>query len=145
MTRKPETFFEEMKRYVGFSEEDARLLQAVDARMDPYLAAMSERFYDQITQHPEAGKVFTGGQEQIDRLKRTLQVYAKRLFRGPFDEDYAAGRYKIGVRHVLIGLPQRYMISAMGVVRIHLPECLGEILRSEPARAHSLSEFLLEI
>ena len=128
MTRKPETFFEEMKRYVGFDGEDARLLQAVGERMDPFLAGMSERFYDQITQHPEAGKVFTGGQEQIDRLKRTLQVWARRLFRGPFDEDYAAERYKIGVRHVLIGLPQRYMISAMGVVRNHLQESLGELL-----------------
>ena len=128
MTRKPETFFEEMKRYVGFSQEDAQLLEAVGARMDPYLPAMSERFYDQITEHPEAGKVFTGGQVQIDRLKATLQVWAKRLFRGPFDEDYAAERYKIGVRHVLIGLPQRYMISAMGVVRTHLQESLGKAL-----------------
>jgi signal transduction histidine kinase len=133
VTRKPETFFEEMRRYVGFSEEDARTLQAIGARMDPHLPAMSERFYDQITHHPEAMKVFTGGQEQIDRLKRTLQVYAKRLFHGPFDENYAAERYKIGVRHVLIGLPQRYMISAMGVVRTHLQESLGEVLHSAPA------------
>jgi signal transduction histidine kinase len=134
VTRKPETFFEEMRRYVGFSEDDARSLQAVGARMDPHLPAMSERFYDQITHHPEAVKVFTGGQEQIDRLKRTLQVYAQRLFHGPFDENYAAERYKIGVRHVLIGLPQRYMISAMGVVRTHLQESLGEVLHSQPAQ-----------
>jgi len=134
VTRKPETFFEEMKRYVGFSEEDARLLQAVGARMDPYLPAMSERFYDQIPQHPEAVKVFTGGQEQIDRLKLTLQVYAQRLFRGPFDESYAAERYKIGVRHVMIGLPQRYMISAMGVVRTHLQESLDKIFLYEPTQ-----------
>ena len=132
VTRKPETFFAEMKRYVGFSEDDARLLQAVGPRMDPYIPAMSERFYDQITHHPEAGKVFTGGQEQIDRLKRTLQVWAKRLFRGPFDEDYAAERYKIGVRHVQIGLPQRYMISAMGVVRTHLQESLRQVFLSDP-------------
>jgi signal transduction histidine kinase/ActR/RegA family two-component response regulator len=131
VTRKPETFFEEMKRYVGFTEEDARLLQAVGGRMDPYLPSMSERFYDQITHHPEADKVFTGGQEQIDRLKRTLQVWAKRLFRGPFDEDYAAERYKIGVRHVLIGLPQRYMISAMGVLRTHLQQSLDKVFLSD--------------
>ena len=134
MTRKPETFFEEMKRYVGFSDEDARLLESVDARMDPYLPEMSERFYDQITEHPEAGKVFTGGQEQIDRLKSSLQVWAKRLFRGPFNEDYAAERYKIGVRHVLIGLPQRYMISAMGIVRTHLQESLARVFPSDPTR-----------
>ena len=125
MTRKPETFFEEMKRYVGFSDEDARMLEAVGPKMDPFLPSMSERFYDQITHHPEAGKVFTGGQAQIDRLKSSLQVWARRLFRGPYDEAYAAERYKIGVRHVQIGLPQRYMISAMGIVRTHLLESLG--------------------
>jgi signal transduction histidine kinase len=134
VTRKPETFFEEMKRYVGFSSDDARLLAGVGARMDPYLPEMSERFYDQITQHPEADKVFTGGQVQIDRLKASLQVWAKRLFRGPFDEDYAAERYKIGVRHVLIGLPQRYMISAMGIVRTHLQESLGKVFPGQAER-----------
>ncbi len=83
MTRKPETFFEEMKRYVGFSDEDARSLQAVGGRMDPYLEGMSERFYDQITEHPEAGKVFTGGQEQIDRLKRHAASMGEALVPGP--------------------------------------------------------------
>jgi signal transduction histidine kinase len=67
-------------------------------------------------------------------LKRTLQVWVKRLFRGPFDEDYAAERHKIGVRHVPIGLPQRYMISAMGVVRTHLQKSLGAVYPSEPAQ-----------
>ncbi len=132
MSRKPETFFEEMKRYVSFSEEDARLLQAVGARMDPYLPGMSERFYDQIIRHPDAGRVFTGGDEQTERLKRMLQVWAGSLFRGPYDEEYAAERYKVGVRHVMIGLPQRYMISAMGVVRTHLQESLGKALSAEP-------------
>ena len=132
MTRKPETFFEEMKRYVGFTKEDARLLKAVGDRMNPFLPGMSERFYHQITEHPEAGKVFVGGQAQIDRLKATLQVWAKRLFHGPFDEDYATERYKIGVRHVLIGLPQRYMISAMGVVRTYLQERLADAGVTDP-------------
>jgi signal transduction histidine kinase/CheY-like chemotaxis protein len=138
VTRKPETFFEEMKRYVGFDDDDARLLQAVGDRMDPHLPGMSERFYDQITHHSEAGKVFTGGQEQIDRLKRTLQVWAKRVFSGPYDEDYAAERYKIGVRHVLIGLPQRYMISAMGVIRTYLLAGLGAELADSPQREATL-------
>ena len=134
MTRKPETFFEEMKRYVSFSAEDARRLQSVGAQMEAHLPGMAEAFYAQITQHPDAGKVFTGGQQQIDRLKQTLQVWGRGLFHGPFDEDYAAERYKVGVRHVLIGLPQRYMISAMGVVRAHLQQGLGEVLQGEPQR-----------
>jgi len=132
--RKPETFFEEMKRYVGFTDADERLLQAIAPQMEPCFPTMSERFYTQITQHPDAAKVFTGGQEQIDRLKSTLQVWARRVFSGPFDEDYAAERYKIGVRHVKIGLPQRYMISAMGVIRVYLQESLAQALSSDLPR-----------
>jgi signal transduction histidine kinase/ActR/RegA family two-component response regulator len=134
VARKPETFFQEMKRYVGFTGEDGDLLSAVGPQMEPFFPPMADRFYDQITHHPEAQKVFTGGQQQVDRLKHTLQLWAKRLFSGPYDEDYATERYKIGVRHVLIGLPQRYMISAMGVVRAHLMESLVSVLASDRPR-----------
>jgi len=134
MARKPETFFEEMKRYVGFRDEDGQLLRAVGPLLERHFPSMSERFYDQIARHPEAGKVLTGGQQQIDRLKRTLQAWARRLFAGPYDEDYAAERYKIRVRHVAIGLPQRYMISSMGVIRDHLQEALASELHADPER-----------
>jgi len=134
VARKPETFFEEMKRYVEFTEEEGRLLQAVGPQMEQFFPGMAERFYERIGQHPDAAEVFTGGQEQIERLKQTLQVWAHRVFAGTYDEDYAAERYKIGVRHVLIGLPERYMISAMGVIRVHLKEGLAQALRSDPAR-----------
>lgn len=137
MARKPETFFEEMKRYVGFTEDDGQLLQAAAPLLERHFPSMSERFYDQIARHPGAEKVLTGGQKQIDRLKRTLQGWAHTIFAGPYDEEYAADRYKIGVRHVAIGLPQRYMISAMGVIRDHLQEALSAEL---PADAEQLEK-----
>jgi signal transduction histidine kinase len=95
---------------------------------------MADRFYDQIPHHPEVQRVFAGGQQQVERLKHTLQVWARQLFSGPFDEGYAAERYKIGVRHVLIGLPQRYVISAMMVIRGHLMESLTSVLASDRNR-----------
>ncbi len=132
MARKPETFFEEMKRYVGFTEEDGRFLAAVSPAMEKHFPGMSERFYDQIAQHSEAAKVLTGGRKQLARLKGTLQGWAHRIFAGPYDEAYAAERYKIGIRHVAIGLPQRYMISSMGVIRDHLQDALAAELKDEP-------------
>ena len=134
MARKPETFFEEMKRYVGFTEADGHLLQSVGPKMLSSFPDMAETFYAQIARHPDAGGVFTGGEEQVERLKRTLQVWAQGLFSGHYNEDYATGRYRIGVRHVLIGLPQRYMISAMSVVRVHLQKSLTLALQSQPER-----------
>ncbi len=123
-SKKVETFLEEMRRYLGFNEEEAALLGAFGPRMEKYLPEMSERFYSQIPHHPNAFRVFTGGAAQIARLKLTLQAWGMGLFCGIYDEAYARDRYQIGYRHVRIGLEQKYVISAMGIVRAFLSECL---------------------
>jgi signal transduction histidine kinase len=130
-----ETFLQEMRRYLGFDEKEAALLRELGPRMEKYLPEMSERFYSQIPQHPNAFRVFTGDAAQIARLKLTLQAWGKGLFSGIYDEAYAQDRYQIGYRHVRIGLEQKYVISAMGVVRAFLSECL---LREFPAGEEKL-------
>jgi signal transduction histidine kinase len=119
-----ETFIEEMKRYLGVTEEDAELMRKLGPRMEKYLPELAERFYAQIPLHPNAFRVFTGGEAQVNHLKQTLQAWARGLFRGVYDEDYAAERYQIGFRHVRIGLEQKYVISAMSIVRSYLYDCL---------------------
>jgi signal transduction histidine kinase len=131
-----ESFIEEMKRYLHFQENDAKLLTNLGPLMERYLPEMAERFYAQIPHHPGASRVFTGGEEQVNRLKRTLQVWGRGLFNGKYDEEYAADRYLIGFRHVRIGLDQKYVISAMGVVRSFLLERLFEQF---PAREERLA------
>ncbi len=119
-----ETFIQETKRYLGFHEADEQLLRQLSPRMEKYLPELAERFYSQILYHPHAFRVFTGGEAQIARLKQTLQHWARGLFNGAYDEAYAEERYQIGYRHVRIGLQQKYVISAMGIVRAYLSECL---------------------
>lgn len=123
-----------MKRYVGFTEQDATLLRAVAEPMERHLPGMAERFYAQLFQHPDAVKVFTGGPEQIEHLKQTLQTWGRGLFSGQYDEEYAAQRFKIGIRHVKVSLAQRYMISAMGLVRAYLQDALKVELESDLER-----------
>ncbi|MBI2818563.1 MAG: hypothetical protein HYX73_01160 [Acidobacteria bacterium] len=113
-----------MKRYVGLTEQDARRLCSLGPRLEKYFPEMAERFYAQILHHPDASRVLVGGDAQIARLKQTLQEWARGLFRGVYDEEYASERSQIGHRHVHIGLEQKYVISAMGVVRAFLTECL---------------------
>jgi signal transduction histidine kinase len=124
MSAPKETFIQEMKRYLGFSEEDTALLRALGPRMEKYLPELAERFYSQIPHHPNAFRVFTGGEQQIARLKQTLTHWARGLFQGSYEQNYAEDRYQIGYRHVRIGLEQKYVISAMGIVRTFLSECL---------------------
>jgi len=119
-----ETFIEEMKRYLHFGENDVTLLMRILPRMEKHLPEMAERFYAQIPHHPGASRVFTGGQAQVLRLKSTLQAWGRGLFNGVYDERYADDRFQIGFRHVRIALDQKYVISAMGVVRAFLLEKL---------------------
>jgi signal transduction histidine kinase len=140
-----ETLIQEMKRYLGLGEEDAARLRRLGPRMEKYLPELAERFYAQIPLHPNAFRVFTGGEAQIVRLKRTLQEWARGLFCGLYDEDYAAGRYQIGFRHVQIGVEQRYVISAMGIVRSYLYDCLLLEFPASDQRlryAHALGKIL---
>lgn len=136
-TRLPlESFVDEMKRYLHLLPEDAALLKELRPLMEKYLPEMAERFYAQIPHHPGASRVFTGGEAQVQRLKSTLQVWGRGLFNGVYDEDYAEDRYRIGFRHVRITLDQKYVISAMGVVRAFLMEKLFDEF---PAREQRLA------
>jgi signal transduction histidine kinase len=133
-----ESFIDEMKRYLGFNADEIALLRQLGPRLEKYFPEMADRFYSQIPHHPNAFRVFTGGQAQIARLKHTLQEWAHGLFRGVYDDAYAAERFQIGHRHVRIGLEQKYVFSAMGIVRAFLNDCLlSEIPSSEERRPYA--------
>lgn len=129
-----ESFIEEIKRYIGFSSDDAALLASLAPIMEPHLPALADRFYEQIPRHHSAQTVFTGGDAQIARLKRTLQQWARGLFSGVYDDTYAQERFRIGYRHVQIRLPQRYVIGAMLVVGQFLRGILDREIDDPAAR-----------
>jgi PAS domain S-box-containing protein len=111
-----ETMFEEMKRYVRFTDQDSRRLAEFGPVAAPHFVRIAAEFYDRIREHDDAHKVFTG-EAQIARLQRMLVHWMERLFAGPHDEAYFSERAKIGRVHVKIGLPQRYMFTAMTLIR----------------------------
>jgi hypothetical protein len=80
---------------------------------------IAQEFYDQIRQHDDAHAVFTG-EAQIARLQRSLVQWMERLLGGCYDEAYFDGTAKIGRVHVKVGLPQRYMFTAMALIRSSL-------------------------
>jgi signal transduction histidine kinase len=57
------------------------------------------------------------GPEQIERLRVTLIDWMSSGLLGPYDEAFYEKRSRIGRRHVVIGLAQHYMFTAMSVVR----------------------------
>jgi signal transduction histidine kinase len=131
-----ESFVDEMKRYLHLLPADAKILRELGPLMEKYLPDMAEKFYAQIPHHPGASRVFTGGEAQVQRLKSTLQAWGRGLFNGVYDEHYAEDRFLIGFRHVRLTLDQKYVISAMGVVRSFLMEKLFDEF---PAREKRLA------
>jgi len=114
-----ETRFAEMKRYVAFSAEDAALLAGFRDTATPHFERIAQEFYDQIRLHEDAHAVFTG-EAQIARLQRSLVRWLERVFGGVYDEAYFAETTAIGRVHIKVGLPQRYMLTAMALIRLSL-------------------------
>lgn len=118
--------FDEMKSYVGFGDADQAALRAFWPTVAPRRREMSQRFYDAILAHPNASAVLADD-AQVERLRCTLEGWVEELLLGPWDMDYFARRQRIGEVHVRVGLPSRYMFTAMTVVR----EFLCEIAQAE--------------
>jgi PAS domain S-box-containing protein len=112
--------YQEMQAYVGWTDEDARRVQALAPLLEPHFPKIIDDFYAEIERHPQARRVITGGQPQIDRLKGTLLAWLRELFSGSYDAAYVVGRWRVGWRHVDIGLDQVYTNVALSRLRCGL-------------------------
>ena len=130
-----ESLIEEIKRYVRFGAEEERVLSELLPHAEPHFSRLAAEFYDRIREHERAHDVFTG-EDQVERLKRSLVRWMRRVCSGPYDEAYFAETAKIGRMHVRVGLPQVYMFTAMALIRVAFvriaEETMGE--RRQAAR-----------
>lgn len=118
--------YKTLQRYIGWREEDAQQVHAAGGVLLPHLDPVIDDFYATIEQFPEALNVITGGPAQIERLKRTLQIWLHELLSGPYEQDYILRRWKVGYRHVEIGLNQLYADAALSRMRGRLVTLLEE-------------------
>jgi signal transduction histidine kinase len=118
--------YQELQRYVGWTDDDARRVRSVGALLDPHFPPLIDDFYAEIERHPDARKVITGGAAQIQRLKGTLLGWVRELFSGTYDREYVARRWRVGWRHVEIGLEQVYTNVALSRLRRGLLLALEE-------------------
>lgn len=118
--------YQDLQAYVGWIDSDAERVQAVSDSLQPYLPPLIDDFYSEIDRHPEARRVFTEGQQQVERLKQSLLRWLGELLSGPYDQDYVVRRWRVGMRHVEIGLDQVYTNVALSRLRAGLIRALGE-------------------
>jgi signal transduction histidine kinase len=117
--------YRELQAYVGWTGEDALRLHALAGMLEPHLLPLIDDFYAEIERHPDARKVITGGRAQIERLKGTLVQWLRELFSGSYDREYAVRRWRVGWRHVEIGLDQLYTNVALSRLRSGLIQAIG--------------------
>lgn len=113
----PSEDIEELKRYVGFTTADEAMLASLQAAAEARLPELMEDFYATILRHPTAAAVFTDPATAIPRQREFLSQWVRSLLVGPYDQAYADRRAAIGQAHVRHRLPQRYMLTAMNVIR----------------------------
>lgn len=126
--------YDEMKSWVGFTAEDEARLRALWPLAQPELPRLADLFYSRILAHPTASAVLAD-EAQVERLKGTLRRWSEELLQGPWDDAYYQRRERIGRVHVEVGLPSRYMFTAMSVWRDALCELAHAHLAAEDAHA----------
>jgi len=139
------SFFENIKLYVGFTQMSSDALRELHPIALPFFQPIIDDFYAAIEDHPGARQSITGGQPQIERLKKTLVVWMDKMLLGPHDEEYYHLRARIGRMHVRISLPQQYMFTAMDRIRVRLLDVVRTQIHDDPAKAERVSTALNQI
>ena len=129
----PLTSFEELKRFIGWSEEDERALQALHERASPHFPRIAVAFYDAIFSHERAAR-WLSDDKLVRHLKNTLQQWLDELLCGPWDGSYCESRCRIGRFHVRAAMPQHYLFGAMNVVRHEVGAIIDDAYQGEPRR-----------
>jgi signal transduction histidine kinase len=118
--------YQRLQTYVGWSPHDTERIAAAAPLLGPAFPALIDDFYAEILRHPQTKAVITGGEPQIQRLKATLRNWLRELVSGRYDADYVQRRWKVGYRHVEIGLDQVYTNVALSRLRLGLLRRLFE-------------------
>lgn len=128
--------FMDLQRYVRFDGEDARRLLMARPEVEPSFQRIAEELYERIREHEAAHAVFTD-EAQIRRLESSMVAWLGRLFGGTYDEGYFGKTDQVGRVHVRVGVPQRYVITAMTMIRSSLAALIAT-----PEARESLAKLL---
>jgi two-component system, NtrC family, sensor kinase len=134
--------YRDLQDYIGWTEEDAHRVGNLAPIAKAHFKDLIDDFYSAIQRNPATMKVITGGAQQIERLKGTLIRWLEDLFSGRYDKDYVVRRWKVGLRHVEIGLDQVYTNAALSRLRYGLAAVLAQDGCESRAAQNSLNKLL---
>jgi PAS domain S-box-containing protein len=137
-----ESVYEELKRYVRFTEADARALAELRPHATPQVDRIAAEFYERVREHEHAHAVLKD-EAQVTRLHKSLARWMQRVLTGPYDEAFYQETAKIGRAHVRVGLEQRYMFAGMTLLREALVQIADDSMGARaPAVRHAIHRVL---
>lgn len=109
--------YQDIQQFVGWTSADADRVRAAAPLVGVSFVELVEDFYREIAAHEATRRVLSGGEAQVERLKGTLRTWLHQLMSGPYDLAYVERRFRVGYRHVEIGLKQIYVEAAVSRLR----------------------------
>jgi len=125
------TLNEQAKLFAGFDALDEQELSEARPLLVAELDQVTEAFYAELSCIPEASSFLEG---RLDALKSTHRQWLEKIFTGPYDADFAAYMHRVGVVHVQVKLPEKFMASGIGLINKHLIPVLTQVLKEDPVR-----------
>ncbi len=107
--------FEQIKRDYQFTENDIKNILKLRDKMLKYEDEFIDRFYNFIFRMPDTKRYLT--KERLKNHKEKLKLWYNDLFSGRYDKKYFQKLYKIGEKHVEIGLPTHYVNASFNFIR----------------------------
>lgn len=99
------------KQFLQFTADDAQRLEGLNAPAERYADEIIEELYRHFLAHEETQKFFSDP-KVLAYVKNAQKQYFLRLTQGNYDEDYVAGRVRIGAVHERIGLEGKWYLGA---------------------------------
>ncbi len=107
--------FERIKKDFQFSDEDVKNILKMRERILKYEDEFLDRFYRFIFSMPDTKNYLT--KERLKKHKEKLRLWYRDLFSGKYDKKYYQKLYRIGEKHVDIGLPPHYVNASFNFIR----------------------------
>ena len=79
-----------MRAYIALADKDIELAVAAWPRVQPHVRDLVDDFYTTILSQPNAAAAIRGGEQQVARLKLTLERWLAELFVGKYDRTLCA-------------------------------------------------------
>ena len=113
--------FRRLMDFVRWSEEDADRVRRVAPLVESSFDRIVASFYEDLLRDPATAAILDNPR-QVERLQVSLRRWLEELFSLEFTPEYIDSRWRVGWRHVEIGVPQVYIALGLGRLRARLIE-----------------------